>query len=270
MKCKHPSVWRRTIVNLSIFGEGFAKALYRFSMLIQKIANTLSFEHFWKQEVAPNQNVLIVPSFSKSGSKHKIWDIAIERVRCLGEGGKVLEFGTNNGGSLYYFWKNLPGSTEFHGFDCFEGIPEAWDKLPKGAIKGFGYPAELWNDFPDQKVNVEEFVTRTGEIPPVPQENIKIHKGLFCHTIPSFCVAEKLKDVQLLHFDADIYMSTRPVLDAICGQMRHHYYILFDELYSVNHEFKAWMEFIDLFHITRWRVVAISEDGVQALFEINY
>jgi len=258
------------IVKLSFLGEEFSRGLNRFSMLIQKISNTLRFEHFWRKEVESNEDVLIVPSFSKSGSKHKIWDIAIQHVIRLGESGQVLEFGTNNGGSLYYFWKNLPASIEFHGFDCFEGIPEAWDKLPKGAIKGYGYPAELWRDVPDQIASVEEFVKNTGEIPNVPQENITIHKGLFCHTIPSLCVPEKLKDIRLVHFDADIYMSTRPVLDAICGQISHHYFILFDELYSVNHEFKAWMEFIELFNINRWRVVAISEDGVQALFEVNY
>ncbi len=64
-------------------------------------------------------------------------------------------------------------------------------------------------------------------------------------------------------------MGTRPVLDSICGQIRYRYYILFDEFYSVNHEFRAWMEFVELFSVERWRVVAISEDGVQTLIEVN-
>ena len=44
---------------------------------------------------------------------------------------------------------------------------------------------------------------------------------------------------------------------------------LCDDLYSVNHEFRVWMESVELFNIQKWRVIAISEDGVQALIEDN-
>ena len=64
-------------------------------------------------------------------------------------------------------------------------------------------------------------------------------------------------------------MGTRPVMDTICGQIKYPYYILFDELYSVNHEFKTWLEFVELFEVKQWKIIAISEDGVQALIRVN-
>lgn len=268
-KCQHPGRGRRLLTRMSFLGEPATQSLNRFGIFVQKIANTLRFEHFWKRYVANNPDVVILPSFTRSRSKHPIWDIAIEQVRTLGETGTVLEFGTNNGGSLLYFWRHLPNTMTLHGLDCFEGIPEPWDSLPKGAIKGFGYPSELWVDHAEQRPAVEAAIASTGNIPQPPQANIRIHKGLFAHTLPPLLRDGVPDDIRLIHFDADIYMGTRPVLDAICGQIGYRFYILFDELYSVNHEFKAWMEFVELFGIEKWRVIAISEDGVQALIEVN-
>jgi hypothetical protein len=50
--------------------------------------------------------------------------------------------------------------------------------------------------------------------------------------------------------------------------LQHRYLILFDEFYSVNHEFRAWQEFVELFKVRDWRVVAASEDGAQVLIEV--
>lgn len=268
-KCHHPGRGRQILTKFSFVGEPAAVALNRFGVFVQKIANTLRFEHFWRRFVAADPDTVIVPSFAQSRSKHPIWDIATAHARALGNTGTVLEFGTNNGGSLLYLSRHLPNTMTLHGFDCFEGIPEPWDSLPKGAIKGFGYPSELWVDHAELRPAIEAEVKATGKIPQPPQHNIRIHKGLFAHTLPPLLSAGVPHDIRLIHFDADIYMGTRPVLDTICGQIGYRYYILFDELYSVNHEFKAWMEFVELFNIERWRVVAISEDGVQALIEVN-
>jgi hypothetical protein len=268
-KCKHPGKGRRLLTFLLPIGEPAALMLNQFGIFLQKIANTIRFEHFWKRHVASNPDTMILPSFTRSRSKHPIWDIATAHARALGDTGIVLEFGTNNGGSLLYLCNHLPSTMTFHGFDCYEGIPEPWDSLPKGAIKGFGFPIELWTDYPDELIRIEKEVIATGSIPQPPQKNIRIHKGLFAHTLPSILSTGVPQDIRLIHFDADIYMGTRPVLDTICGQIDYRYYILFDELYSANHEFKAWIEFIELFNIEKWKVIAISEDGVQALIEVN-
>src|SRR5262249_4921812 len=148
-----------------------------------------------------------------------IWDIAVTHIRALGDSGTVLEFGTNNGGSLLYFCDHLPSTMTLHGFDCFEGIPEPWDSLPKGAIKGFGYPKELWINHPEQLPAVEAQVQATGIIPLPPQPNIRIYKGLFAHTLPGLLKEGMPRDIRFIHFDADIYMGTRPILDTLCGQI---------------------------------------------------
>ncbi|KPK68209.1 MAG: hypothetical protein AMJ84_11580 [Acidithiobacillales bacterium SM23_46] len=269
VRCRHPGRARRLIARLSVFGEPAALALGRFGVLIQKIANTLRFELFWARHVTADPRTIVVPSFTKSRSKHEIWDLALACARDLGHVGKILEFGTNNGGSLRYFWRNVPESFTLYGFDCFEGIPEEWDSLPKGAIKGYGFPSELWADDLALQKTIAEQVRLTGEFPQPTQPNIRIDKGLFAHSVPRFLCGGVPQDIRLIHFDADIYMGTRPVLDSICGQLGYRYYVLFDELYSVNHEFRAWTEFVENFNVEKWRVVAISEDGVQALFEVN-
>ena len=268
-RCRHPSALRRLVAAFAFIGECNAKALGRLGVFVQKIANALLFEHFWSGRVMADPDTIVVASFTRTRSKRQIWDIAIERVESLGPNGLILEFGTNNGGSLLYFYEHLPRTMTLCGFDCFEGIPEPWDSLPKGAIKGYGFPSQLWRDQPELLQTIARQVRETGEFPPPPQPNIRIEKGLFAHSVPRFLSGGHPSDIRLIHFDADIYMGTRPVLDSICGQIRQRYYVLFDEFYSVNHEFRAWMEFVELFNVKQWRVIAISDDGVQALFEVN-
>lgn len=157
----------------------------------------------------------------------------------------------------------------FVGFDCFEGLPEAWDTLPAKSIKGFGMPLELWGKDPEVRKNVLAEFEASGVMPRPPQPNISIESGLFSESVPRYLSAGIPKNVVFIHFDADLYISTRPVLDTICGQLKNEYYILFDEFYSANHEFRAWIEFVDLFKHYDWRVVAAAEDGVQMLFHVN-
>lgn len=267
--CKHPSIVRRGIARLAFLSERSLASINAAGLLLQKIANTIRFEHFWEEKVRSDSRTVIVPSFSRSRSKHPIWNIALASARELRENGSILEFGTNNGGSLFYFSKHVPQTVRLVGFDCFEGIPEPWDSLPRGAIKGYGAPIELWSDDPVAKAQVLEEVQRTGKFPLPPQQNVAIEAGLFAESVPRFLRRGGPDDIMLIHFDADIYMGTRPVLDSICGKIDYRYLVLFDEFYSANHEFRAWMEFVEFYGVTNWRVVAISEDGVQALFEVN-
>lgn len=268
-RCKHPSVYRRLIARFDFLGTGVANAIEKGGLLLQKVANTVRFEWFWKQYVTGQPGVVILESFDSSRTKRPIWNIAIEKVLELSNDGMILEFGCNNGGSLLYFASHVPPTIKLVGFDCFQGLPEAWDNLPRGAIKGFGAPLELWNDYPNEKEKVLQTFQATGVLPPAPQKNVSIEVGLFSEAVPRFLRNGLHLNISLIHFDADIYISTRPVLDSIAGQIKTPYFILFDEFYSVNHEFRAWMEFVETFGLSRWRVVAASEDGAQMLLEVN-
>lgn len=266
---RHPGMGRRVLARFAGLPRGAVDAVDACGRFLQKAANTLRFERFWHEKVYSDPRAVVVPRFDKVVGKHPIWNMAINRIRDDGAAGSVLEFGTNNGGWMYYFASRLPASVRFTGFDCFEGLPEAWDGLPKGSIKGYGLPIELWSADPALKAEVLADHARTGRFPAPPQANLTIESGLFSETLARYLRTGWPHDLKLVHFDADLYISTRPVLDTLCGPLRHRYLILFDEFYSVNHEFRAWYEFVELFKVADWRVVGASEDGAQVLIEIN-
>jgi len=265
----HPGRMRRLVGRLSGMPPAVMDRLDAAAAMLQKGVNTLRFENFWRERIHGDARTIVVPTFSKANPKHSIWNVAIQWIDAVGPSGTMLEFGTNNGGSLYYFASRLPATMKFVGFDCFEGIPEAWDGLPAGAIKGYGMPLELWSGDPELKARVFAEFRRTGKFPAPPQPNVRIEAGLFSEALTRYLKDGWPQDLRLVHMDADIYISTRPVLDTLLGPLRHRYLILFDEFYSVNHEFRAWREFTALFHIDDWRVVAASEDGAQVLIEVN-
>ena len=268
-KPRHNGRARRLLQPLGRLPTGFADRLVNLGVLLQKIGNTLRFERFWRRHMAGNAEVVYVPTFNKQIGKHPIWNVAINWIVQTASDGTILEFGTNNGGWLKYVHERLPQTITLVGFDCFEGLPESWDGLPRGSIKGFGAPIELWRDDEAERDRVLAEFRQTGVMPTPPQPNIRVESGLFAQSLPRFLAAGAPPDIRLIHFDADLYISTRPVLDTLCGQIAYRYLILFDEFYSVNHEFRAWLEFVDLYKATDWRVLAASEDGSQVLIEMN-
>lgn len=265
----HVGSVRRIIVRASWLPAIVFDGIDRFGTALQKVANALRFERFWTEKIANDPRALVVPTFNKKIGKHPIWNVAINWIYDNAPAGLVIEFGTNNGGWLKYFVDRLPATIRLCGFDCFEGLPEAWDSLPAGSIKGFGAPVALWDDQPEMRQRIIDDAARGVAFPTPPQPNVRIESGLFSEALPRYLKDERLDDLRLVHFDADLYTSTRPVLDTVCGRLKHRYLILFDELYSVNHEFKAWCEFLALYKLTDWRVLAASADGSQVLIEVN-
>jgi hypothetical protein len=268
-KPQHPGFSRRMIARASAMPSGMIDAVETLGLTLQKVANTFRFESFWREKVHGDARTVVVPTFNKTIGKRPIWNLAINLLNGQAAPGTLLEFGTNNAGWLKYFVDRLPQTYQFTGFDCFEGLPESWDGLPVGAIKGFGAPVQLWADDPVTRDKVIADAERGIPFPAPPQPNVTIESGLFSETLTRFLSKRTLTDLRFIHFDADLYISTRPVLDTLCGPLKHRYLILFDEFYSVNHEFRAWREFIALFKVQDWRVVAASADGSQVLIEVN-
>ena len=266
----HNSKTRKIILKLFPSSQKLAELFLSISFFTKKVGNFIKFEKFWETKISLDKEVIIVERMHKNErGKKDIWDIAIKKILSLGKSGVIYEFGTNNGGSLLYFRDNLPDQIRLHGFDCFEGLPESWDGLERNAMKGYGYPYELWRDHPEKRKEVESHLKLTGEILDPPNINTFIHKGLFAHTFYELLKNGIEKNIRLIHFDADLYSSTRGILDSICGQIKYKYYILFDEFNSVNHEFLSWIEFIDIYNLEKWKVIAASRDGAQVLLEVN-
>ena len=136
-----------------------------------------------------------------------------------------LEFGVCEGYSLRQ-WSNLlthPDSS-LHGFDSFEGLPEAWDNMrPKGTF--------------DVKGAVPEFSDR----------RVVLHQGWFEETLPSFALPDHERLV--LNLDADLYSSTKLVLEHLRDVIEPGTIIFFDEFCDRTHELRAFSEFLSRHHM---------------------
>jgi tetratricopeptide (TPR) repeat protein len=149
------------------------------------------------------------------GTNLKTFEIAIESAKLSG---LVLEFGVYNGKSIRRIAERLRDTV--HGFDSFEGIPEAWNDEPRGS-----YSAE-------------------GKLPEVPS-NVALHKGWFDGVLPLF-VSTHTEPVKLIHIDCDLYSSTRTVFNHLHKQIVPGTVIVFDEFIGYKSwqqdEFKAFTE----------------------------
>lgn len=136
--------------------------------------------------------------------------------------GLYLEFGVFEGVTINHMAK-LQRNRTFHGFDCFEGLPEDWTL---GASEGS--------------------YSTNGKIPAV-ESNVKLHIGFFDNVIPEF---KKVYagPISLIHIDSDLYSSAKTVLSLLEDQIVPGTIIVFDEFLNYpgfkDHEYKAFFEFI--------------------------
>lgn len=134
-----------------------------------------------------------------------------------------LEFGVEEGNTINYISKFT--NDKVYGFDSFEGLPEKWrDGFDKGAFN------------------------MNGRLPDV-NSNVELVKGYFNETLMNFIQTHN-KKIAFIHMDADLYSSTKYVLNTLKDYIDTDCIIVFDEL--VNYpgfdgdtgELKAFYEFI--------------------------
>jgi hypothetical protein len=154
-----------------------------------------------------------------------------------------LEFGVHRGESMR-LWASLLRHPEaaLHGFDSFEGLPEDWN-LDDG--KG-------------------TFSTG-GSAPVLKDSRVKFIRGWFDATLPEYTppAHERL----VLHLDADLYSSTKTVLDALERHIVPGSYVLFDEFSDRMHELRAFDEFLRAHPGWRFRLVAVDTILARVAFE---
>jgi hypothetical protein len=133
-----------------------------------------------------------------------------------------LEFGVYQGRSLAAWASVLkhPG-TRLHGFDSFEGLPEAFDERG-GALRGA--------------------FDLGGVLPQLSDERIELHRGWFEDVLPTFDVEPHSQ--LIIALDADLYSSTRTVLRSLEPWILPGTFIYFDEMSHVQHEAMAFHEFM--------------------------
>lgn len=114
-----------------------------------------------------------------------------------------LEFGVASGNTINYISKFT--NDKVYGFDSFEGLPEKWrDGFDKGAF------------------------SRNGNLPHV-NNNVELIKGWFSETLLNFIQIHN-KKVSFIHMDADLYSSTKYILDTLKNYIDKDCIIIFDEL----------------------------------------
>jgi O-methyltransferase len=144
-----------------------------------------------------------------------------------------LEYGVYKGNTIKWWVENNTNvASKFVGFDTFEGLPEAWGHYEKGAMS-------VNNTFPDIQDSRVTFV-----------------KGLFQDTLRKFISENDLSGKLVIHLDADLYSSTLYVLTVLAPFLKKDDIIIFDEFNVPNHEFRAWMDFINSYYIKYTPLVA--------------
>ena len=132
-----------------------------------------------------------------------------------------LEFGVFQGASIRYWSKALRNHKSLiHGFDSFMGLPEKWTIAD---VKG-------------------AFSTQ-GQMPTIDDSRVAFFKGWFDDTLSKYVVPEH--EVLFINIDADLYSSTRTILNTLRTHIKSGVYLYFDEFSDRLHELKAFDEFLE-------------------------
>jgi tetratricopeptide (TPR) repeat protein len=118
-------------------------------------------------------------------------------------GGLVLEFGVLFGTTIRHL--SAIARQDVHGFDSFQGLPEAWHNRPKG-----------------------EYSTH-GKLPEV-SENVHLHVGFFGESLPPF-LKKHTDPIRFLHVDCDLFSSTKTILSLLRSRIVPGTIIVFDEFF---------------------------------------
>jgi hypothetical protein len=137
--------------------------------------------------------------------KNKLLD---EIIRKASENSFVTyyEFGVAFGETIRYLDKKTTIPFEYHGFDTFEGLPNAWRGLPKGAITALGKSPEGFG------------------------HNIHFHIGLIDKTISD--TNFKTPGTKCILFDFDLYQPTLFAYQHIKDELNPGDLVYFDEAFD--------------------------------------
>jgi hypothetical protein len=170
----------------------------------------------------------------------EVFDVIASRVQ--GERVLYLEFGVYTGETTRY-WSNklLQPDARLHGFDSFEGLPEEWADHAPGKI-----------------------FNASGQVPIIADPRVQFFKGWFDQVLPNYVVPEH--DLLIMIMDADLYSSTSCALHHMRRYVRPGTLIYFDEMHHVEHEPRAFDEFMRKNSLT-FRPVCADRTLSYACFE---
>jgi Macrocin-O-methyltransferase (TylF) len=154
--------------------------------------------------------------------------------------GHYLEFGVFTGGTIRFLARRI-GARTIHGFDSFEGLPEAW--------AGFNLGGKAFN--------------MKGRLPRVPN-NVRLYRGYFDTSLPKW-LDDHPGQIAFMHLDCDLYSSTKTIFNLIGARITTGTVILFDEYFNYpnweQHEFKAFQEFVT-YHQVKYTYLGFARQQV--------
>ena len=163
----------------------------------------------------------------------------------VGIEGHYLEFGVFTGGTIRFIASRI-GNRPVHGFDSFQGLPEAWS--------GFTLARRAFD--------------RKGRLPRVPA-NVYLHRGWFDQSLPEW-LQRNHGPVAFIHVDCDLYSSTRTIFTLLANRIVPGTIILFDEYFNYpnweQHEYKAFQEFVTAKSVS-YRYLAFARQQVVVRIE---
>lgn len=178
----------------------------------------------WRQNRALEETGAFIedslPNTHSFETRYALFDYVIKSQGLADRQGLVCEFGVATGKSINYLARRLKERT-LYGFDSFEGLPETW------------------------RANYAEGTFKTTL--PAVQRNVQLIPGLFQDTLAPFLDSHP-GPALLLHLDADLYSSTKTVLESFRSRLGPGAILIFDEYFNYpgwqNGEHKAFTEFI--------------------------
>jgi len=153
-------------------------------------------------------------SAGRLSNRYDVFRVIADEI--VGERVLYLEFGVFKGASMRR-WSSLlrnPGS-QLHGFDKFVGLPERW----QGEMEAY---------------------SASGVIPKFDDPRVELHVGWFSETLPDFALPDH--EQLVINIDADLYSSTKYVLESLRDSIVVGSFLYFDEFQFREHELKAFEE----------------------------
>ena len=130
------------------------------------------------------------------------YDADLRKALAIAPEGLMCEFGTATGRYIRNM-AEIASPRKFYGFDSWEGLPEPWGPVDVGAFK----------------------VDPPTDLPP----NVELVKGLFQDSLKPWLL-ENNQPIAFCHFDADLYSSTKYVLDTLIDWFAQNAILMFDQI----------------------------------------
>ena len=210
---------------------------------LQWISNTLRLSIWISNNPVKGLNDFYSPvrDYSK---RYKLYEEVLRHLSLNNVSIQYVELGVSKGLSFkWWLENNAHTDSRFYGFDTFEGLPEKWGTFDKGSMAA---------GFPDVEDPRHEFI-----------------KGLFQETLPGFLISGKLtnNNRKIFHFDADLFSSTLFALTTLHPFIQKNDILIFDEFNVPNHEFKAFMDYVDAYYV-EYEVLAAVNNYFQIAVKI--